>query len=250
MELESEEIRELYAELERHHENNLKEKGVKLPTLRYGGNYSKGALVLVYLYEKMGKPVSKEELTEFVRKYHPTTNDVQQARHLGQQKGWYIVSRTRKDTEALERNFESGEYSLISVKEHYPRFTEEKRVQSEDSFWEDLKEEYDRRCATCGSKEGEPNVHYPNTETTLQKGHMDPRKSLSKSNTIPQCEKCNRADRNYFVYNNKGRVVEIADPKFVLKSNEKTQKEMLKVLIKKHEGLSRKLLSKNLKDYE
>ena len=59
---------------------------------------------------------------------------------------------------------------------------------------------------------------------------MNPSKPLEMGNIIPQCEKCNRPDRNYFVYNAKGRVIKIADPKFVLKSAEKVKNDMLKLL--------------------
>ena len=40
---------------------------------------------------------------------------------------------------------------------------------------------------------------------------MDPSKPLEPGNIIPQCEKCNRADRNYWIYDEKGRVVGIAN---------------------------------------
>lgn len=44
---------------------------------------------------------------------------------------------------------------------------------------------------------------------------MDPSKPLEPGNIIPQCEKCNRADRNYWIYDEKGRVVGIANEKVV-----------------------------------
>ena len=90
---------------------------------------------------------------------------------------------------------------------------------------------YNYRCATCGSKEGEKNFLYPASVTTLQQGHKDPSKPLTMDNTIPQCPFCNRASRNYFVFDNKGRVEKINDPQFVLRSSKDIQKEMLKLLI-------------------
>jgi len=44
---------------------------------------------------------------------------------------------------------------------------------------------------------------------------MDPSKPLVEDNVIPQCEKCNRPDRNYWIYDKKGRVVGIANEKVV-----------------------------------
>ena len=101
---------------------------------------------------------------------------------------------------------------LISLDKIYPNFTHKRRDCNLDfEGWEKIKKDYDNRCATCGSKEGEINIRYPGTTTKLQKGHMDPNKKLDANNIIPQCDKCNRPDRNYFVYNNKGRVVKIAN---------------------------------------
>ena len=65
-----------------------------LPNLYSGRKFTKNALVLVYLsigYPKT-KVISKTELTAFIRKFYPEVNDVQQARHLGAQDGWWIVA--------------------------------------------------------------------------------------------------------------------------------------------------------------
>src|SRR3989338_11469997 len=91
-------IESIYKTISEFHKKYLKKFGVKLPELYdKNGNFTKNALVLVYLaydYPKTRK-VSKEELTKFVRSYYPNTNDVQQARHLGAQAGWWIVAGGR-----------------------------------------------------------------------------------------------------------------------------------------------------------
>jgi len=73
-----------------YYEKYLKQYGVKLPKLTdTQGNYTKDALVLVYLaqdYPKI-KKASKGDLTQFIRQYYPDVVDVQQARHLGAQIG-------------------------------------------------------------------------------------------------------------------------------------------------------------------
>lgn len=228
------EIEGLYAEIKTIWEKNLESKGIKIPNLRRGDNYTKYALVLIKLYQNYKKVVSKSDLTDFVKLYYPGINDVQQGRHLAAQKGWYIISKTRGDILSEKYKLQEGDYLLHSLDEPYPNFTEERRsLEMEDETWESLKKFYDYRCATCGSVEGEPNIHYPSTITKLQMGHMDPNKPLVLKNTIPQCDKCNRPDRNYFVYNKKGRVIKIADPKFVLKSDVKVQKEIYELLKKK-----------------
>lgn len=81
------ELIERYSELKERYEKYLKKFGVSLPRLKIKDNYTKDALVLIYLYSNFQKPVSKEDLTNFLGEYGERPNDVQQARHLGQQKG-------------------------------------------------------------------------------------------------------------------------------------------------------------------
>lgn len=229
--LTDDEIESTYEELKEIHKNHLEDFGVRLPRLKTRNKFTKKALVLIYLSKKIKQKVSKTELTKFMKKYYPETNDVQQARHLANLDGWYVVSGSRGDLEAKKLGLGRGDYLLISLENHYPDFNYKKRLtnMTEDS-WEKLKEKYNFRCASCGSEEGEPNFRYPNSTTKLQKGHMDPKKSQSLINTIPQCDKCNRPDRNYFEYDRKGRVIKITDPKFILKSDEKIKKEMYEFL--------------------
>ena len=222
-----EDIIATYEVVKEYHGKYLDAKGVKLPKLERGDNFTIDALVLVYLAQQYPntKVVTKNELTKFVRQYYKDTPDVQQARHLAAQKGWYILSGTRKDNNSL--NLKSGEYKLVSLVESYPNFTKERREYKEDGdFFELLKKEYGYCCATCGSKEGEPHKHWKNTKTVLQKGHMNPLKPLEEGNIIPQCEKCNRADRNYWIYDKKGRVVAIANEKAIDKCSQEIQKKI------------------------
>lgn len=229
MYIEDSKIEQYYSELKEYHEKYLKQYGVKMPRLRNRDKFAKGALILIYLYANFKKSVSKKELTEFMEKYGGST-DVQQARHFGQQQGWYIITGTRGDIECGEYNVHPGEYALISVKEHYPNFTLKRIDNLTGDDWESIKKQYNNRCATCGSIEGKPNIHYPNVITQLQKGHKNPNKPLEYGNIIPQCDQCNRQDRNNFVYNNKGRVIKIANPRFVLRSDKSTKKVMYDLL--------------------
>lgn len=216
MTMNDDEIIKLYALIKQHHEKYLSKHGVILPSLKRDGEFTKEALVLTYLAQ--GYPntvkVSKDELTQFIRRFYPSVNDVQQARHLAAQKGWFILSGTRKDNESLE--LKAGEYWLKSLVEYYPGFTHERReFLAGDDYFDNLKKQYDYRCATCGSREGAPHRYWKKTITVLQKGHMDPSKPLEPGNIIPQCDKCNRPDRNYWIYDEKGRVIGIANEKVV-----------------------------------
>lgn len=188
-------IEAIYKTVRDFHEKYLKQHGVKLPKLYDKKHkFTKDALVLVYLaydYPKTRK-VSKEELTKFVRTYYPDTNDVQQARHLGAQSRWWIVSGGRDN---IVLNIKRGSYQLYTLEQPYPSFKKGRRI-VDTADWDKIKEKYNSRCATCGSQEGKPHFHWPATKTILQKAHMDPNEPLVAGNIIPQCQRCNRGDRN------------------------------------------------------
>jgi hypothetical protein len=161
--LSNSEIETIYNMISYYHKNFLEKYGVKLPKLiNAKGNYTKDALVLVYLAQDYPdtKKISKEKLTQFIRQYYPNVADVQQARHLGAQKGWFIAAGGRDNRDVI---LARGEYQLISLEKPYPAFHGHRIEDTEE--WEELKRQYGYRCATCGSKEGEPNIHWPNTIT-------------------------------------------------------------------------------------
>ena len=237
------EIEKKYNEILVEYKNSLEKHDVKMPNLYSNGHYTLIALVLVYLYSKIGEKVSKQELTDYLRTMGFDTNDVQQARHLAQQSGWYILSGTRGDYECNDLGIKPGEYMLKTISEPYPSYKNLKRSEALNAdSWDELKRIYNYRCATCGSKEGEQNFLYPASITTLQQGHKDPSKPLTLDNTIPQCPFCNRASRNYFVFDNKGRVEKIYDPHFVLRSDKEVQLMMLQLLIEDNIEIAKKII--------
>ena len=231
----SAEIHKIYEKIKRQHQKHLKKHGVNLPNLKDSkNNYTKDALVLTYLSQ--GYPhtqkATKNELTQFIRKYYPNTNDVQQARHLGAQKGWWILAGGRDN---IVRSLKRGEYQLHTLTQPYPGFTENRR-RKEVSHWNDIKKLYSHRCAVCGSKEGSPHFHWPGTRTILQQAHKNPTKPLTLENTLPQCQKCNRADRNRWIYDGKGRVIKIANASVLRSCSESVQRKAYKILYKKYKG--------------
>ena len=206
-------INKIWAIISSNHAKYLRDKGVSLPNLKNKhGAYTKDALVLIalaYGYPKT-RIVSKAELTEFVKCYYPDVVDVQQGRHLGMQKGWNIVSGQRGDAASKKFNVPAGSYKLIDLKTTHPAFIKERR-EGFKGDWEDLKAQYGNRCACCGAKEGDKHWLRKDVTVQLQHGHMDPNLPLEEGNIIPQCQICNRADRNRWVYDKTGRVIEIAD---------------------------------------
>ncbi len=233
--LSNKEIEKQYNLLKDYHEKYLKKLNVKLPKLKdNNGKYTNNALVLVYLslgYPKT-KVVSKTEITQFIRKYYPDVNDVQQPRHLGAQDGWWIIAGGRDN---IVLKVPKGAYQLYTLEEPYPDFKKGHRL-SDTSNWEEIKASYGFRCATCGSQEGMPHLHWSGTKTILQKSHKDPNKPLVAGNIIPQCQKCNRADRNRWVYDDKGRVIKLADAKFVKNFDKDVRWKIFKILYKEFEN--------------
>lgn len=229
--LQDADIERIYNILVEYHSRYLQEHGVKLPALRDSrGNYIRDALVLVYLAQDYPhtKSVTKEELTEFIRHFYPKTADVQQARHLAMQKGWNIVSGTRHNG-----TITGGRYQLVSLEEPYPAYRVQRREGLAHVDFEDLKRQYGFRCATCGSKEGESTFSYTGVRTKLTEAHMNPQKPLASDNIIPQCEMCNRAYRNYWIFDNRGRVLAVSNPEIILQSPEDVQFKVYQLLHKK-----------------
>ncbi len=216
-------IEKTYETIRAEWEKHLKEHGVKLPRLQVkGGKYSKDALVLIYLAQ--GYPntiwITKEELTEFIRQLYPDTTDVQAGRHLGAQKGFYILSSRRGNNYPPDKPPPPGKaaYLLLTLEKPHPSFRPGRKGKVIQEDFEEIKKKYDYRCATCGSREGESNYRYPSFITELQKAHRNPHAPLEGDNIIPQCQFCNRADRNSWVYDARGRVVGVASSRPILKS--------------------------------
>ena len=92
---------------------------------------------------------------------------------------------------------------------------------------------YENRCATCGTKEGEPSHRYGEDKVVLQQGHRDPSKPATDlDNIIPQCQFCNRAYRGDYVFDDKGRVSAIADLRPVQKATKSVQRKVYEWLKK------------------
>lgn len=64
---------------------------------------------------------------------------------------------------------------------------------------------------------------------------MNPNKPLINGNIIPQCQKCNRGDRNRWVYDDKGRVIKIANPCVIKNCDKEIRKAIYGILCKEFE---------------
>ncbi len=198
--------------VEQQHRKYLAAAGVKLPKLGPHSKPTKDAIVLATLCKYIRVPVSKSELTAVVRTYYPETSDVQQARHLSRQKGFFIISGQRGDGEYFAgATVPSGAYCLVTLEEPYPQFDgiSGPRSARGGSDFQELKQKFGNRCATCGSREGEPSFLNRAKVTVLQEGHMDPTRALQIDNMIPQCDECNRAYKDKFIFDGNGRTSDI-----------------------------------------
>jgi hypothetical protein len=190
--------------------------GISLPS-----KSSQAGLALVFMYNEK-RPVSKKELTDFLNTCGIKSNDIQIGRHL-KYKGWFV------------ENYTKGFYTLVSIKEPHPNFIKNKRKESKNLNWDDIKKEYSYKCATCGCKEGEIHRYY-SRKVNLQKGHKNPSKPLTQDNIIPQCQFCNRQDKDRWIYDSNGRVVGINNIEYAIESIIKSGRiDELKRLLKSYD---------------
>lgn len=233
--LSDKEILEAYNLLKVYWEKYLKSSGVKMPNLKNKNDeYTHAILALICLAHNYPNTntTSKDELTSFIRYYHPKTNDAQEGRHLGMQYGWFVSTGTRG--EITGEKIPGGSYKLVTLEKPHPSYFGNRKTGVKTSDFEELKKEYGYRCAVCGSKEGEAHRIRKNCIVKLQEGHIDPTKDLISGNIIPQCQICNRPDRNRWIYDKNGRVTKVApteDGRRVVEDFlEKSDKETLKAL--------------------
>jgi len=222
------ELERIYELLADAHETHLKALGVRLPQFRRNGLYVGKALALIALYIRLGQPVTKAELEEFIAKYKDGANDGQFGRHLGNGDGWHVLSSTRPDIGT--EDWPEASYGLMSITDCLPSFRRHRSGDLTDEDWVAIQADFDNRCSLCGSKSGEPNLRNPNVITEIERGHCDPTKPLSAENCIPQCQECNRPLLQKFVFDRKGRPKAIARADVILKSPKDIQREALRLL--------------------
>lgn len=208
----------------------LKKYGLKLPK----ENSSKW-WQLVYLTIHEGQVVHKDEVSDFVRQHRPDAGKDQQVRHLGSQHGWYVLNKGNKLSSGYL--LKSGEHCLVNLTEAHPDWSTKNFIKRQSCLssnnWEEIKQFFGYRCATCGAKEGELIKGSKTNIVKLEKGHCNPRLPLTSDNIIPQCQYCNKTSKNNFIFSNDGRVDAILNPNFILRSPEDVQRAVLELLSKK-----------------
>lgn len=154
-------------------------------------------LQLIYLRHFFGQSVSKHDMATWIQRHNPNCGLDPQARHW-KRDGWDVQGRGGFD--AQNKPIPNGCYCLASLAPSTDFLTKRTRelgrIAATD--WDSLKLAYDNRCAICGA-----------TGLPLEQGHMDPRKPLALSNTVPLCESCNRWQLDRFVIDENGRIVTV-----------------------------------------
>ena len=184
----------------------LKKHGCKLPSK----NSSFGK-ALEYLYINIKKEINIDDIRNYVNnqiKMDKKVGDSLQIRHLGLQYGFNLL-KNKDIISNTDEKIKKSHYSLYNLCKPYKNFYKDKRKEIlNNDNWYELKKEYNFSCACCSNEENKPMRYNINQITILQQGHMDPRKSLTLDNTIPQCSYCNQQYKNKAIFNKRGIVVD------------------------------------------
>lgn len=201
------------------HKNHLVGEDVKLP--EWGKQKAYQLAILIHVSPDY---IHKDKISDVVRKKLPSAARDQQVRHL-KRDGWNLESDNK------------GQHRIVEPYRAHPDYVRQK-VKSQNQLlagdFDAIKKAFSFKCATCGAKEGEPDPRYAGDGAVkLQKGHRDPDKPLKKDNVIPQCQFCNRAYKDDFTFDKKGRVRSVASPKPVLRASKAVRKKIAAALKEK-----------------
>ena len=193
--------KQLWSELTEIHAKYLQWCDVKLPQTD-----SNKAIWLVVLYEAYKRNtdewVSKDTIADVVRQYKPDASGDQQIRHL-KRDGWLLQT---KQIGGISHHV----LDPYSVEEDYFENLSKRQNLLEAQDFATIKQAWDNRCASCGTRENEKSWRNYDAVVKLQQGHRDPHKPLTLENIIPQCQYCNRGYKGDFVFDEKGRVRAVA----------------------------------------
>ncbi len=249
IQLSNKEIRALHNKIVAAYDTCLHQYGVKalwnseelkkyesLPDSEFVTRLDGKELQLIFLCKYAKKLVHKDAVSAFVRSLIPGAALDQQVRHLGSQLGWNVLNKGMKIPD-VNIKVPSGYHYLVSLEMPNPKvigaaLKRAGRLAAKN--FDQLKLAYDNRCATCGIEEGKKDVR-DGTVVSLQQGHMNPRLPLTLDNTIPQCSYCNQTYKDYFRFNEYGRVIAVNNPEILLQSPKDIQDEMIQVLLEERQ---------------
>lgn len=206
-----------YQEAARIHKTHLDQHGVKLPATS-----TRKWVWLAMLMHFHNTPVHKDIISDAVQREFPGAGRDQQVRHL-KRDGWNIEQAG--NGEHILRDPYTPSQSFINAQAR-----RQGRISADD--FESLIKVFGNRCATCGGVQGEPDPRYGGDVIKLQKGHQNPHLPDDLSNTIPQCQFCNRAYKDDYVFDEKGRVRAVANVGPVKRARRQVQRKIYDFLKK------------------
>ena len=192
-------ICDIYKKYQKWYSDKLKSKGVYLYTMKNKDKVSAELYTLLSLYNNINVAISETVLTDHFKKY---MND-------GKDRSTLQIRQVKGNGYDVRKTTRTGKDFFLGSLEVREGFSPKRRDESEltEEIWKKLKEDFDFRCATCGGKEGTTGYKRKNTEIiVLEKGHCDPEKPHSYSNTIPQCRYCNGIYRGWWVFDQEGNI--------------------------------------------
>lgn len=185
-------------------------------------NETAKAVWLAVLWHYKNQEVHKNTVSEITRRDIENIAADQQVRHL-KRDGWDIGNKP--GLHKLNPYEPSAEFVTMD---------RQRRGRLDANNFEDLKKLFGYTCASCGAEEGKTNIRYGNDIVQLQQGHKDPAgPGNDMDNIIPQCQFCNRAYKDDFTFDEKGRVRAVASYRPVSRARESVQKKILEWLTKK-----------------
>lgn len=207
------ELEAAYQEASRIYKEHLIHDGVKMPKW----NTASGYWLAILIHFKPQK-IHKDHISDIVRKYVNVASD-QQVRHL-KRYGWNLEGT-------------GGFHCIKDPYKAHSGYTRQLRRQGSKltaKTFKDICVNYGNRCATCGARAGEPDPRYGDNNVKLQQGHMDPEKATNLANIIPQCQYCNRAYKDDFTFDDKGRVRAVASERPVLRASNEVKNKIRNIL--------------------
>ena len=217
----TEELQKSWMELKEIHREYLAIHRVRIPKASHYSENNKAAWLSILRHYK-DEEIHKDHISEIVQRDMPGAAKDQQVRHL-KRDGWEI-SAEKRGCHKLDPFHPSQEFLNTSAK---------KTAQLRASSFNEIKESFGYRCATCGARENQPDPRYGKDKVKLQQGHRNPNEAGDDpSNIIPQCQFCNRAYRNDFIFDEKGRVHAVANEKPIQRAAKDVQNKIFKWLAK------------------
>ncbi len=204
-------LQSAWEEVQRLHQIHLAEHQVKIPNAESFDEATK-AIWLATLWHYKGQEVDKNHISEVVLTFKPDAAPDQQVRHL-KRDGWEIG--TVKGKHKLDPT---------RVSEPFLRRSTRHNMRLKATSFSEIKNIFGGRCATCGAYEGEPDPRYGGENVKLQQGHKDPCAAGDDyHNIIPQCQFCNRAYRDDYEFDDRGRVHAVVNIGPVKRASQKVQ---------------------------